>query len=132
MGEAVYSPKADLIAGKIPAEQLPVITAAMVAEDVATQGELDSVAAALPVLQTKRITTGSIATITNAIVAVTWDVPFANANYTIVASVMIDEAGDSLRVLRSRSKTAEGCVVLVRNDALVSKTGELHVIAISD
>lgn len=80
-----------------------------------------------------RVTTGSVALSGTAAVSVTWPQAFPDANYTVTASVVLDIAGESLRVVRVRSKTATGCVVqVVNNDAAAAHTGVVHAVAIHD
>lgn len=86
-----------------------------------------------PRTETKRVSTGSVAGAGGtASVTVTWDVPFADANYTVAASVERDIVGDDLRIQRIRSQTATACVVAVVNNSLTAQTGTLHAIAIAD
>lgn len=76
-----------------------------------------------------RVPTGSVAGTGQVDVAVTWPTPFPDTAYTVVASIEIDEAGDSLTVRRIRSRTTTGCVINVANAALTAKAGTLHVMA---
>ncbi len=82
--------------------------------------------------RTARVTTGSVSSAGEVAVTVTWDEPFPDANYTVAAQVVEDENGESLRVRRIRTVTADGCVVNVVNNALVSRTGTVHAIGIAD
>lgn len=75
-------------------------------------------------------TTGSVAGTSEADVTVTWDTAFLDTNYTVVAVVVLDEGGESLRVRRIRTLSTTGCVVNVINNAITSKTGTVHAIAV--
>ena len=79
-----------------------------------------------------RASTGSVATAGSADVTVTISPAMPDTNFTASAQVELDEAGGSLRVLRIRSKTTTTVVVNVINDALTSKTGVVHVMAVHD
>ncbi|HEX9765744.1 MAG TPA: hypothetical protein VGA36_03205 [Nitriliruptorales bacterium] len=85
-----------------------------------------------PHIVTVRVTTGSIGAAGEANVAVTWPTAFADTDYTVVALVAEDAGGESLRARRVRTLSTTGCVVNVVNNALLSRTGTLHVIAIHD
>lgn len=86
-----------------------------------------------PVIRHARVTTGSIAGLsTGTNVTVTWGTPFDDANYTVVAVVLLNETGDSLLLRRVLSQTASGCVVSVSNPAAIAKTGGVHAIAVHD
>lgn len=78
------------------------------------------------------IGTGSVAVGESAAdVAVTWDTPFADANYAVVASVEQDVADAGLRVRRTLRHTDAGCVVRIENtDTLNAASGTLHVVAL--
>jgi acyl-coenzyme A thioesterase PaaI-like protein len=76
-----------------------------------------------------QVSTGAVGGTATVDVAVTWSKPFPDTDYTVVASVEIDESGDSLTVRRVRSKTTTGCVVNVANAALTTKTGMVHAMA---
>ncbi|MBW3663582.1 MAG: hypothetical protein KY469_10825 [Actinobacteria bacterium] len=79
-----------------------------------------------------RVATGSIGATGEADITVTFPTAFPDTNYTATAIVEIDDPGESLRVRRMRVKTADSCVVNVVNNAITSRTGTLHVIAIHD
>lgn len=75
------------------------------------------------------VTTGSVPGAGQATIAVTWPTAFPDDTYTVVATVEINEAGDSLMARRILSRTATGCSVNVMNSAITAKTGTLHVMA---
>lgn len=84
-------------------------------------------------MRSLRVTTGSVAGGGSVDVTVTWPTPFADSNYTAVASIEEGTAGDSLRVRKVVSRAAGSVTVLVANsDALNARTGIVHVIAIHD
>lgn len=74
--------------------------------------------------------TGTVSPAATASVTVTWDTPFPDGTYTVVAQVVEAETVESLRVRRIESVTAETVVVNVVNNALVSRSGTVHVIAV--
>lgn len=81
----------------------------------------------------QRITTGSILAETTALVTITWAVAFADANYTVDASVIDSTSSSlSLSVVHIESKSASAVTVRVLNNALGSLTGEVQAIAIHD
>lgn len=77
-----------------------------------------------------RVSTGAVAGLGQVDVAVTWPTALPDTNYTVVASVEVDESGDSLTIRRIRSKTTAGCVVNVANGAAIAKTGTVHAVAV--
>lgn len=84
-------------------------------------------------LKHARVSTGAIGAISSALVTCTWPSTFANANYTVVASVEDSTAALlSLRVVHLESKTASAVVVRVENTSGGSLTGTLHLIAMHD
>lgn len=81
----------------------------------------------------KRITTGSITAGTSALVTVSWGAAFANANYTVVASVIDSTAATaSLSVVHIETVSASQVQVRVQNTAVGDLTGTLQVIAFHD
>jgi hypothetical protein len=81
----------------------------------------------------KRLTTGSINATTDVDVTVTWGTTFADANYTVTASVVDATAANaSLKIVHITSVSAANCVIRVRNDSAGALTGTLHVHAIHD
>jgi hypothetical protein len=80
-----------------------------------------------------RITTGSIGAGSTAPITNTWVTAFADANYTVSASVVDSTASSlSLSVVHIDSVTTTNVVVRVLNNAVGSLTGVLHLIAIHD
>lgn len=81
-----------------------------------------------------RVTTGSINASSSAAVTVTWTTAFADANYTVHASVVeADTDTATLQVDHIESVSASAVVVRVENeDAGGAKTGTLNVIAVHD
>lgn len=79
-----------------------------------------------------RVTTGSVASLGEADVSLTWPTAFPDTNYTVAASVELDLAGEALRVRRIRTRTTTGCTVNIINNAATAQTGTLHAIAIHD
>lgn len=69
----------------------------------------------------------------SAAVTVTWSVPFADNNYTVVATAA-DSTGAtaSLSVLHIESVAADKVIIRVNNTSGSSITGGLHVIAMHD
>lgn len=82
----------------------------------------------------QRVTTGSVAGAASVAVTLTWTVPFADANYTVSASLVEATASTStLRIHHIESQTAAAVVVRVVNDeAVTAKTGTIHAIAVRD
>lgn len=82
-------------------------------------------------LQAARITTGSIPASSTVNVTLTWNTPFADANYTPTVSVL-DSLGN-LEVIDVISYNASQIVVAVHNnDAGGAHTGTLLAIAVHD
>lgn len=81
----------------------------------------------------KRVSTGSVSGGATALVTVTWTTPFADALYTVTAS-MLDSTSSisSLSVIHVESVTAENVTVRVANNSGGSLTGTLHVIGMHD
>lgn len=87
-----------------------------------------------PIQRHRRVTTGAIAGGASAEVTVTWATAFADANYTVVTSMLEATTGtNSLRIRHIVSKTAAAIVVRVTNDdAINAKTGEIQASAFHD
>lgn len=85
------------------------------------------------IIKSKRVTTGSIATATTALVTVTWDTAFADASYTVTVDV-IDATTTSLSLttVHIESQTASAVTARILNNSLGSLTGTLHAIGIHD
>lgn len=84
-------------------------------------------------VRTKRISTGSIAGGAHAAVTLTWDSPFADANYTVTVSVVQSDADtETLRVDHIQSVSATAVVVRIFNNDASARTGTLHAVAIHD
>jgi hypothetical protein len=80
-----------------------------------------------------RVTTGSIAGGSTALVTVTWTTAFADANYTVTADVIDSTTSSlSLSVVHIESVTASAVTVRVLNNAIGALTGTLNVIACHD
>jgi hypothetical protein len=80
-----------------------------------------------------RVTTGSVSAASTALVTVTWGTAFADANYTVAASVVDSTTTSlSLSVVHVETIAAGSCTVRVLNNAAGSLTGTLHVIAMHD
>lgn len=80
-----------------------------------------------------RVTTGSVAASSSVDVTVTWGTAFADANYSVNATVLEGNAGNTLVVGKLVSQAASNCVVRVfNNDPANARTGTLTVIAIHD
>lgn len=100
--------------------------------EVAFQTKHASGGYAFPI-KTRRITTGSVAASSQAEVTVAWETPFADTNYTVIATVEENTAAtDTLKVLKVASKTAEGVIIRVQNVNATARTGTLHVLALPD
>lgn len=83
-------------------------------------------------LKHARVTTGSITALTSTTVTVTWPTPFSDTNYTVVGPTIVEATG-SLIVLDVTAKTASSVTVYIRNtDTTLSRTGEIHIMAIHD
>lgn len=85
-----------------------------------------------PTIRTARQTTGAVAGTGSADVTVTFSSPFDDTNYTVTASIVENDGGESLRVRRIRTVAAGQVVVNVVNGAITSRTGIVHVIAVHD
>lgn len=84
-------------------------------------------------LQHERITTGSISAGATALITITWDVAFADTNYTGFASVEDPTTSSlSLSVVHIESKSTTTMTVRVINNAVGSLTGTLNAMAIHD
>jgi hypothetical protein len=80
-----------------------------------------------------RISTGSIGAGVSALVTHTWATAFANANYTVSASVQDSTAATaSLKVVHIETISATQTIVRVENTSAGSLTGTLHLIAMHD
>lgn len=90
-------------------------------------------AADTPGLKHKRVTTGIVAAGAEALITVTWGTAFADANYTVVASVVdATTAVLSMSVVHIDSQIAASCAVRVINTSAGNITGTIQVIAIHD
>lgn len=84
-------------------------------------------------LKHKRVTTGSIGPGSSLVVTVTWGTTFADANYTVSASVLdTTTAAAALRVVHIESVSAAAVTVRVENTAAGAHTGTVNVIAMHD
>jgi hypothetical protein len=84
-------------------------------------------------LKHARITTGSVSGGSTALVTVTWGTAFADANYTVEASVLdATTTSLSLSVVHIESISASAVTVRILNNSVGSLTGTLHVIAMHD
>ena len=80
-----------------------------------------------------RISTGSIGSGASVLVTVNWTTAFADAAYTVVASVLDSTAATaSLSGVHLETQTAGGVKVRVANGSAGSLTGTLQVIALHD
>lgn len=80
-----------------------------------------------------RVTTGSVATLSSALVTITWTTAFADANYTVTADVLETTTSNvSMSVVHIESVTASAVTVRVYNASAGSLTGTVQVIAIHD
>ncbi len=80
-----------------------------------------------------RVTTGSIGAGVSALVALTWGTAFADANYTVTASVLDATAAiASLQVVHVETILAASVAVRVQNTSAGALTGTLQVIALHD
>ncbi len=90
-------------------------------------------AADTPGLKHKRVTTGVVAAGAEALITVTWGTAFADANYTVVASVLDATTSVlSMSVVHIDSMLAASCAVRVINTSAGNITGTIHAIAIKD
>lgn len=84
-------------------------------------------------IQTKRVTTGSVAAGLSSLVTITWNVAFADTNYTVSPAVLDSTAaGLALTLLHVESVTAGAITVRVLNTSVGSLTGTIHAIAVHD
>lgn len=84
-------------------------------------------------LKHSRVTTGSVSAGSTALVTITWSTAFADANYTVAASVVEATTSSlSLSVVHVESVTASAVTVRVLNNAVGSLTGTVNVIAMHD
>lgn len=84
-------------------------------------------------IKAERVTTGSIGAGLSALVTLTWAAAFADANYTVQASVVDATAAvASLRVVHIETISATAVAVRVENTSAGALTGVLHVTAIHD
>ncbi len=68
-----------------------------------------------------------------ALITVTWGTAFADANYTVVASVLDATTSVlSMSVVHIDSMLAASCAVRVINTSAGNITGTIHAIAIKD
>jgi len=80
-----------------------------------------------------RVTTGSIAGASTALVTVTWGTAFADDSYTVLASVQDSTATSlSLSVVHVETKSATQVQVRVLNNAAGALTGTLQILAVHD
>ena len=80
-----------------------------------------------------RVTTGSVTSGATALVTITWATAFADANYTVSASVIEATTSSlSMSVVHVESITASSVTVRVLNNAAGALTGTLNVIAVHD
>jgi hypothetical protein len=84
-------------------------------------------------LQAGRVTTGAIGPGASALVTLTWGVAFADANYTVNASVVDATAAvTSLQVVHIETVLAASVAVRVQNTAAGALTGTLNAIGMHD
>lgn len=84
-------------------------------------------------LKHARVSTGSINATSSAVVTNSWTTAFADANYTLTASVQDSTAALlSLRMVHIEALTATGVAVRIENSSVGALTGTLHLIAIHD
>jgi hypothetical protein len=80
-----------------------------------------------------RTTTGSIAGGASALVTVSWATAFADANYTVVASVLDSTASaSSLSIVHIETVAAGSVKIRVQNTSGGNLTGTLQVMALHD
>ena len=95
---------------------------------------VDNKVAGVGTIVHKRVTTGSITASSAANITVTWDTPFADANYTVVAT--LDETTETnyseFYVERLINKTKDDIDVRVQNKSVSAKTATINIIAIHD
>ena len=79
------------------------------------------------------MTTGSVSAGSTALVTITWSTAFADANYTVTASVIDSTTSSlSLSVVHVESVTSSAVTIRVINNAVGSLTGTLNVVAVHD
>ncbi len=85
-------------------------------------------------VKAQRVTIPSVGAAARAAVVVTWAVPFANTDYTVVATIEDTAAlsASPLAAERIQEKTATSVTVVVENEGISAKAGTLHVLAIAD
>lgn len=87
-------------------------------------------------IRTKRVAVPAMAANTLLDVNVTWATPFADANYTVAATVEdpVSNAVDAAIMRQIRSRSATGCVLRISNGGAAQPANEqtLHVIAVHD
>lgn len=81
-------------------------------------------------IESKRVSTGTIAGAGSATVTVTWDTAFPNTNYTVSADV--DDTDNNLHARNVRNLLAESVQVRVLNTGLTPSSGTVHAIGILD
>lgn len=80
-----------------------------------------------------RITTGSVGAGATALVTLTWGTAFADANYTVTASLIDSTAAvASLHITHIESVSASQVKIRVENTSAGALTGTLNVIALHD
>jgi hypothetical protein len=80
-----------------------------------------------------RVTTGSVGAGSTALITITWATAFADANYTVNASVLEATTSSlSISVVHIESQTSSAVTVRVINNAVGSLTGTVHAIAMHD
>lgn len=138
-GTVTFGPSGDVSinkVGDITAVSLTTIGDANVLANANVTGSLTLGVGVTPDsggIKHSRITTGSITAGATALVTVTWGTAFADADYTVQASVVDSTSSSlSLSVVHVESISASAVTVRVLNNAVGSLTGELHVIAIHD
>lgn len=82
----------------------------------------------------QRTVTGTVAAGGVLLVTITWTTPFANANYTVSATVFenINTGAKGLSVEKIEDQTASVVKILISNASVSDLDGVLHVIAIHD
>jgi len=92
-----------------------------------------SMAVGILSVQAKRVSTGALLAGITTLITVTWDTPFADANYTCALTIK-DSTGSSLAlsIIHIETQTASAITVRILNSALITITGELHAVAVPD
>ena len=94
-------------------------------------GSTLTIASTAAIQKAQRVTTGALTAATTTPVTLTWTAPFADANYTVVVSVV--DATGFLAVVDIASFTATAIIVnIINNSPTVATTGTLTAIAIHD